>query len=608
METKQKKTKVVISLLALGLMVCLAKVSKSAPMGTAFTYQGRLMDANGPANGQYDFEFRLFAHPTLNSFQIGGTIDINDLDVIDGYFTVLLDFGDKAFTGNARWLETGVRPGDSENRVTILSPRHEVTPTPYAIYAENTGNDNDWMLGNNNMYSIPTGYIGIGTTTPISKLEVISTESHHGIRSTVPYIAVYGHRTGVTGTWPGIHGECDSNSSNASGVRGYITSTTPGTNSAGVRGTNNGTGDRGAGVYGWHAGDGYGVYGDTGGNGIGVYGIHSSSTGKEPGIKGVTNTTYSYCSAILGEATSTTGAIYGVRGLSAGNSGIGVVGRATAPSGITTGVAGQSDSIGGTGVSGWASNGEGTNYGGVFQAAGADGTGVFAFHDSGSGTAPAVMARNDSASANAYSVHGRLNNTSPGSMSAGVFGENLGTGGNGIGVYGVQNGTGWGVYGKCIDGIGVRAWGGYYGVYSVGSIYTTGTYESSSDARFKQDVEPLTDSLNKILKLRGVEFSWKQDEYPEHNFSEERQIGFIAQEIAEVLPEVVNKSDDKNGFYSVSYGRIVPVLVEAIKELKAENESLKTQLIAENQSLKQRLEILERRMNEPQFTVTKEVQ
>jgi hypothetical protein len=287
---------------------------------------------------------------------------------------------------------------------------------------------------------------------------------------------------------------------------------------------------------------------------------------------------------------------------------MGVVGRATAPSGSTTGVAGQSDSIGGIGVSGWASNGSGTNYGGFFQVASSDGTGVYAFHDSGSGTAPAVMARNDSASANAYAVHGKLNNTSPGSLSAGVFGENLGTGGNGIGVYGVQNGTGWGVYGKCIAGIGVRAWGGYYGVYSVGSIYTTGTYESSSDARFKEDVEPLTDSLSTIMKLRGVEFSWKQEEYPEYNFSEDRQIGFIAQEIAEVLPEVVNKSDDNDGFYSVSYGRIVPILVEAVKELKAENELLKEKLKTQNQSLKQRLDALERRMDERQFAVSKEVQ
>lgn len=590
-----KRTKILIILVvALGLTVCFAEVSKAAPMGTAWTYQGRLMDANDPADGLYDFRFLLYT--SFKSLApIAGPIDLNDVDVIDGYFTVELDFGSSVFSGDARWLEIGVRPGETNDPFTTLGPRLEVTPIPYALYAKSAPSDNDWLLSGTNMYSIPPGYIGIGTNAPISKLEVMSTESHHGIRSTVPYIAVYGHRTGTTGTWPGVHGQCDSNSNSTSGVRGVITCTTPGINSAGVRGQNNGTGDKGAGVYGWHAGDGYGVYGDTAGNGIGVYGIHSSTTGKEPGVMGVTNTTSSYCAAIVGEATSTTGAIYGVQGLSWSSSGTGVVGRAYAASGNTEGVFGQSDSIGGYGVVGWASNGQGTNFGGYFAAASADGTGVFAWHDSGSGTAPALMARNDSSSSYAYAVHGKLNNTSAGSFSSGVRGENLGTGSTGIGVYGTHSGTGWGVFGRCFGGIGVRGHGGQFGVYSVGDVCTTGDYLQCSDARFKEDVEPLTDSLSTILKLRGVEFNWKQDEYPEHNFSEGRQVGLIAQEVAEALPEVVNKKgDDEDEFYSVSYGRIVPVLVEAIKELKAENESLKTQLRAKNQSLQQRLEALER--------------
>ena len=156
--------------LALCLVVCLAQVGKAVPMGTAWTYQGRLMDANGPADGLYDFEFRLFVDPILNSYQVGGTIDINDLDVIDGYFTVELDFGNVAFKGDARWLEIGVKPWDSEERCTILSPRQEVTPTPYALYAQNANTDNDWMISGNDMYSIPSGKIGIGTTSPVSSL------------------------------------------------------------------------------------------------------------------------------------------------------------------------------------------------------------------------------------------------------------------------------------------------------------------------------------------------------------------------------------------------------------------------------------------------------
>jgi len=150
-------------------MVCAAKVSKAAPMGTAFTYQGRLIDANSVADGLYDFQFKLYDDAnTIIGNQLGSTIDINDLDVIDGYFTVGLDFNDaNSFNGDARWLEIGVRPGELEdsNAYTPLMPRQEVTPTPYAIYAkyaEAAGGDNDWMVSGSDMYAIPSGTVSVG--------------------------------------------------------------------------------------------------------------------------------------------------------------------------------------------------------------------------------------------------------------------------------------------------------------------------------------------------------------------------------------------------------------------------------------------------------------
>ena len=174
-----------ILVLALGLVVCPAKVSEAASMGTAFTYQGRLIDANSTANGLYDFQFKLFNDPNvILGTQVGSTIDINELDVIDGYFTVTLDFDANVFTGEARWLEIGVRPGELEdpNAYTILSPRQEVTPTPYAIYAKTTGGDNDWMVSGDNMYSIPTGNVGIGTASPTNaKLHANAGGSGYGI-------------------------------------------------------------------------------------------------------------------------------------------------------------------------------------------------------------------------------------------------------------------------------------------------------------------------------------------------------------------------------------------------------------------------------------------
>jgi len=157
--------------LALGLMVCQVNVSEAAPMGTAFTYQGRMMDANVPADGIYEFQFELYDSP-VDGNQLDGTFALRGVDVIDGYFTVELDFGGDVFDGDALWLEISVRPGDTADPFTFLSPRQELTPTPYAMYAANASADNDWMVLGNDMYSLPSGNIGIGTSSPEARLSI----------------------------------------------------------------------------------------------------------------------------------------------------------------------------------------------------------------------------------------------------------------------------------------------------------------------------------------------------------------------------------------------------------------------------------------------------
>jgi hypothetical protein len=125
---------VAILVIALGM----AGVGWAAPMGTAFTYQGRLADANSPAEGLYDFEFEVYDALDGGSQQ-GSTVDVNDVYVIDGYFTAKLDFGVEVFHGDDVWLHVGVRPGELEdpNTYSALSPRQELTPTPYAMHSEN---------------------------------------------------------------------------------------------------------------------------------------------------------------------------------------------------------------------------------------------------------------------------------------------------------------------------------------------------------------------------------------------------------------------------------------------------------------------------------------
>ncbi len=140
----------------------------------------------------------------------------------------------------------------------------------------------------------------------------------------------------------------------------------------------------------------------------------------------------------------------------------------------------------------------------------------------------------------------------------GVYGEGAPTGvyghGNNYGVYGYGNN--YGVYGS----------GGSYGVYSGGNAYVDGnlsclTLTQRSDARLKRNIRPLSNSLGKLLALRGVTFEWKkQDKHTPAG----PQIGFVAQEVEKVLPELVRK--DHDGFRGVNYSAVVPILVEALKQ------------------------------------------
>lgn len=159
----------IIQIVIFCIVLGLPKICHAEPMGTAFTYQGHLYDANYPANGLYDFLFKLYdANSDGNS--VATKVYVADVDVIDGYFTIELDFGSSVFDGNARWLQIGVRPGELEdpNTYTFLDPRQQVTPAPYAIHAANAG---PWQLNHTNVY-YNNGYVGIGTTKPAAKLEV----------------------------------------------------------------------------------------------------------------------------------------------------------------------------------------------------------------------------------------------------------------------------------------------------------------------------------------------------------------------------------------------------------------------------------------------------
>ena len=104
------------------------------------------------------------------------------------------------------------------------------------------------------------------------------------------------------------------------------------------------------------------------------------------------------------------------------------------------------------------------------------------------------------------------------------------------------------------------------------SIYASHDIAAYSDARVKGDIKTIPNALEKVNNLRGVTFV-RTDE----GSSDKRMMGVIAQEVKDIVPEVVTKKES-DGHYAVSYGNMVGLLIESIKELTAEVESLKKQI------------------------------
>ena len=176
----------------------------------------------------------------------------------------------------------------------------------------------------------------------------------------------------------------------------------------------------------------------------------------------------------------------------------------------------------------------------------------------------------------------------------GVYGTASLTGtGSRFGVYGYANGgtNNYGVYGYAPSGVN------NYAVYAAGNIFTTGTY-SSSDAKLKKDVQSFESAMDKINRLQPRTYSFKTEEYKFMGLPSEKQYGFIAQELEKVFPELVRTvtqpidSDAKKGdfqFKAINYVELIPVLTQALQEQNKIIEQLK----ADNEAMKQKMDNIE---------------
>jgi len=111
-----------------------------------------------------------------------------------------------------------------------------------------------------------------------------------------------------------------------------------------------------------------------------------------------------------------------------------------------------------------------------------------------------------------------------------------------------------------------------YGEFDNRLVQINGKLVFTSDERLKKNIEPLKASLDKVMDLKGVSYEWKS----ENGFGKGKEIGLIAQDVEAVIPELVYT--DSKGYKALSYDKMVPVLVEAIKEQQTVIQELKREM------------------------------
>ena len=135
-------------------------------------------------------------------------------------------------------------------------------------------------------------------------------------------------------------------------------------------------------------------------------------------------------------------------------------------------------------------------------------------------------------------------------------------------------------------GKGLYAFGGDIGVEGAGlkySFFASGSgqaYGSASSIRWKENIKPIDDPLNKVLKLKGVYFDWKKDHGGQHS------IGMIAEDVGKVIPEVVSYEKDGSGYATgMDYSRLTPLLIEAVKVQQKTIDKQQAQLEKQQQEI-----------------------
>jgi len=455
---------------------------------------------------------------------------------------------------------------------------------------------------------------------------------------------VYGEATAASGVTSGVTGE--SESGDGTGVLGKATKTTGVTK--GVKGeaaSTQGTGVFGAATA--VTGATIGVTGEVDSNaGTGILGKAKAAAGVTKGLKGEATSTSG--TGVHGLVTAAMGVTIGVDGETASNAGLAVRGRATAASGVTYGVRGEAVSPAGFGGyfvgRGYFSNRLGVGTETPQQQLEVAGTQAIARLSTSSNANGSLLELSNTGTQTTLGAINFLNSAGSTSGQLAYLGTanamtlrtngsermRIDSAGN-VGVGAAAPGAKLHVVGNRVrlenagKMIEMRADGGAVDLQSTtndlfissegaggsnrvfinpfpqhgnvgigtttpteklsvsGNICATGNLFQCSDGRYKQHEQVIDGSLDKVSRMRGVYYNWNRAAHADKGFSDHRQVGLIAQEVCDVLPEVVSQSSD--GMYVIDYGRVVPLLVEAVKELRISVQDKDAKLAADQQKL-----------------------
>ncbi len=614
------KTRVLCILIcAISVILGWQIIALAVPAGSGFTYNGRLEQNNNPPTGFYDFEFALFNDPNgILGSQVSETLFIDRLKVHKGSFNARLDFGENAFDGDARWLLIAVREYNENfpNAFEELLPLVQLTPAPYALSARKIGGKKlADLVQKNDPNSVNASMITKGSITKekIGNGAVSREKLENGAvnSSKIENKAVGQGQLGDKAVGKGQLGDkavgkgqlgdkavgkgqlddaaVDPNKLEDGAVTtakladAAVTTTKLGdisgyeleSNYDGFlislinSGTNNGSGlnvhSQGAiaikGTSGGTESEGFGVYAENTADGTGVYGYSAGGRGLWGKSDGTANEGY----GVYGESTNDGTGVYGYS-----EEGNGLWGKSGGTAGEGYGVYGENTGIpGGTGIYGYAVHGKG------------------------------IWGKSDGGVSNGF----------------GVYGENTS---NGVGVYGYNSGGGWAarfdgktaVTGKLYVSDTGNAGTPQEALQVNGQIYVeamnTGSgnlvymkgdgrlVQQSSSARYKENIQPLADDFDKILRAESKSFVRKG--------TGEREIGFIAEEFDALgLNNLVIYKDGKPD--GVRYEMVPLYLLETAKDMAETTDQLKN----ENELLKQQIQSLQEAIEDIKSSMAREV-